>query len=119
MSKGFTLMDRSLHHDFAGHLWVNRAEIFVGPRLAESERKLFVRIQHFGFEHFVGTNRGWWNIVAICPGNGCSRPDRKLCRSKTEIVDLHLGGIRFFLRAGGETSSCGARTRGPYSNCCE
>src|SRR6516162_2727132 len=43
MSKGFTLIVSSLHHNFSGHLRVNRAKIRITPRPAEGERDLHIR----------------------------------------------------------------------------
>src|ERR1700688_3163086 len=99
-SNGFTLIDPSLHYDFAGHLRMNRAEILVSTWFAEGERKLLVGIQHFGFECFVGTYRGVRNIVAICPGDGRSHRHLQLRGSETEIVDLYLRRIGLLLRGG-------------------
>src|ERR1700688_4202574 len=110
-SNGFTLIDPSLHYDFAGHLWVNGAEIFVSAGFAESERKLFVGIQHFGFERFIGANGGMRNIVTICPGDYRSHRNLQLRGSETEIVDLYLRRIGLLLRRGRSTSCSSTQTR--------
>src|SRR6202140_772390 len=96
---------------------MNGAEIFVSAGLAESERKLFVGIQHFGFERFVGADGGMRNIVAICPGDGRSHRHLQLRRSETEIVDLYLRHIGLLLRGGRQTSCPSAQTRKCHSEC--
>src|SRR6202166_4478384 len=100
-SNGFTLIDPSLHYDFAGHLWVNGAEIFIRAGFAESERKLLVGIQYFGFERFVGADGGMRNIVTIRPSDCRSHRNFQLRRSETEIVDLYFRRIGFLLRGRG------------------
>src|ERR1700675_3967950 len=95
MSKGFTLMVISLHDDLAGHLRVNRAEVGVGSCFAESEGKLFVGIQHFGFEHFVRAHHRVGNIVAVGPSDGSSHRHRQVPRAKAKLLIFTSVGAAF------------------------
>src|ERR1700730_8132962 len=40
----------SLHHDLAGHLWVDRAVVRISSRLGKRVGELFIRIHHLGLE---------------------------------------------------------------------
>src|SRR5690348_18144950 len=76
MSKGCKVSPCSLDDDFASHLRVNRAKVRVRSRFAEGERKLLVRVEHFGFEDPVCADYRVWNIVAIRPRYSCSYGNR-------------------------------------------
>jgi hypothetical protein len=90
MSKGFTLIVPSLHHDFADHLRVNRAGIGEGSRLGKLVRELFVRIHHFGLEGTLSANRRVSDVVSIRPCHGRAHRHRQRSRRKAEVVDLYL-----------------------------
>src|SRR5215469_1687983 len=109
MSKGFTLIAASLHHNLAGHFWVNGTEVGKSSRLGKRVRKLFVSIHHFGFEHLVRTRHRVGNIVAIRPCDGGSHRHRQLRRSETEVVDFHFDRSWLLLCAGREISCSGAQ----------
>jgi hypothetical protein len=102
MSKGFTLVVPSLHHNLAGHLRVNRAKVRITSRLAECERELLIRVEYFGLEHTLRTDHRVGNVITIGPRNCGSHRHRELHRSETEIVDLHFQRLGLLLRAGRE-----------------
>src|SRR5580700_7596011 len=47
----------SLHHDLAGHLWVNRAVVGIRSRLGKRIGEVFIRIQHLGLEYTLRADR--------------------------------------------------------------
>ena len=83
---------RLLDHDFAGHLWVNGAEIRISSGLREGKRKLVVGVQRLGFEYswIIRAYDGVRNIVAINPRHRRACSDRQGRRQKTEIINLDL-----------------------------
>src|SRR5260370_17417319 len=122
MSNGCTVSPHLLHDDFAGHLRVNRAEIRISSRLAEREGKLFVRIEHFGFEDAVRTDDCVWNIVAIGPRYRCTNRNRQRVRTEAKVIDLYFACFRLLCRAGEQailanSNRSYALTYHPTSNC--
>src|SRR5271163_2641938 len=77
-SNGFTMTQASLHHDFAGHLGVNGAEIWIYSRLGKRVRVLFVCVQRLRFEFLVVVDHGVGNIVPVGPAHrgACGYGDR-------------------------------------------
>src|SRR6202030_4626847 len=93
------------HYYLAGHLRVYRAEVSVRSWLGERVRKLLVRIQHLGLEHFVVADHGMRDIVAIGPSHRGSRRNGDRRGAKAEIVDLYFSACRLgLLRACRKTS---------------
>ena len=76
----------SLHHDLAGHLWVDRAVVGIRSRLGKRVGEFFIRIQHLGLEHTVCADRRMGNVITVCPGNCRSDGYRERLRPKYEIV---------------------------------
>jgi hypothetical protein len=79
----------SLHHDLAGHLWVNRAVVGIRSRLGKRVGEFFVRIQHLGLEHTLGADRGMRDVITVGPGNRRSNGYRERLLPKNEIIDFH------------------------------
>src|SRR5277367_62057 len=98
-SNGFMPMVRSLHHDDAGHLRVDRTEIGEGPWFGERVGKLFIGVQHFGLKRsrVVRTDHRVRNVILVGPGDGGSDGHRNGGWTKTEIIDLHRRGRRGLL----------------------
>ena len=94
MSKGFTLIARSLDHDFARHLGMNRAKVGKRSRFAEGERVVLIRIEHLGLEHAFRAHDRVGNIVSIGPCHGGPCRHRQRPRPKAEVIDLHFSGGR-------------------------
>src|ERR1700687_219182 len=122
MSNGCKVSPHSLHDDLAGHLRVNRAEVWISSRLAEGVRELLIRIEHFGFEDAVCADDRMWNIVAVGPRHGCPHGYGEGSRAEAEVIDLHLRCFRLLLRACREvTLAHGDRShseyQGRYQNC--
>src|SRR6266852_3558353 len=80
----------SLHHDLAGHLRVDRAEVGIRSRGGKRVGELFVRIPHLGLEHAVCAHHRMGNIITIGPGNCRSDGYRERLWPETEIIDFHL-----------------------------
>src|SRR6266851_3574213 len=93
MSNGCKVSPHLLRDDFAGHLRMNRAEVRIRSGLAEGERELFIRVEHFGLERTVRADDRMGNVVAIGPSD--RNPHRHCKRSwpEAEVVDLHLRGF--------------------------
>src|SRR5437867_3382397 len=98
-SNGCKVSPRSLHDDLARHLRVNRTEVRISSRFAESEGKLLVRIEHFGFEDAVRADHCVWNIVAIDPRYRCPHWSGQRRWAEAEVIDLHLCRFRLLLSA--------------------
>src|SRR4029077_8480080 len=79
----------SLHHDFPGHLGVDRAEVGIRSRLGKSVGERLVRIPHLGLEHAVCAHHRMGNIIMVYPGNCGSNGYRDSLRPKTEIIDCY------------------------------
>src|SRR6266581_7113297 len=92
MSNGFRLIGWLLDHHTRGHFGVNRAEVGIVSGLGESERKLFIGVQNFGFEEAVCADYSMRNVVVIDPRDRGSGRNGKRSWTETEIIDLHLGG---------------------------
>src|SRR6266403_2903841 len=89
----------SLRDDLAGHLRVNRAEVWISSRFAEGKGELLIRIEHFGFERALRADDRMWDIIAIGPRHGCPHWHGERSRAEAEVIDLHLRCFRFLLRA--------------------
>src|ERR1700676_1746215 len=96
MSKGFTLIVPSLHHNLADHLRVDRTEVGKSSGFGERVGELFIRIQYLGLERLriIRADNRMRNVVAIGPGNCGSRRHRERCWPKTEIIDFYFRSCR-------------------------
>src|SRR6516162_2290267 len=111
MSKGFTLIVSSLHHNFSGHLRVNRAKIRITSCLAEGERELLIGVEYFGLERTLRADNRVGDVVPIGPRYCSSHRHRQRSRSETKVVDLHFRRFRLQLRAGRKMPRSGAQPR--------
>src|SRR5713101_1396853 len=80
----------SLHHNLAGHLRVDRAEVGIRSRLGKCVGERFVCIPHLGLEHAVCAHHRMRNIITVYPGNCGSNGYRDSLRPKTEIIDFYF-----------------------------
>src|ERR1700733_7657539 len=88
----------SLHDDLAGHLGMNRAEVFVGTGIFEGERKLLVGIKGPRFEELmIVAYDGVRNVVFVDPCNFRSGLYFDLHGPETEVIDGHRNRAGFFL----------------------
>src|SRR5258708_9610089 len=88
MSNGCKVSPHLLRDDFAGHLRMNRAEVRIRSGLAEGERELFIRVEHFGLERSVRADDRMGNVVAIGPSDRSPHRHCKRSRAEAEVVDL-------------------------------
>jgi hypothetical protein len=115
MSNGCKISPRSLRNDFAGHLRMNGAEVGIRSRFAESERKLFVGVEHLGFEglRIIAADNGVGNIVPVRPSNGSPNRHGQTCRSEAEVVNLYFDSGSFVLRDRDRALFAYAESRNP------
>src|SRR5579859_8215771 len=92
MSKGLRLIGCLLDHDGRGHFGVDGTEVRIVTGLREGKRKLFIGIEHLGFEDTVRADDGVRDVVVIDPGDRGSWSYSQRGRAKTEIVDLYFDG---------------------------
>src|SRR6516165_354049 len=111
MSKGFTLIVSSLHHNPSGHLRVNRAKVRITSRLAEGERELLIGVQYFGLERTLRADNRVGDVVTIGPRYCSSHRHRQRSRPETKVVDLHFRRFRLLLCAGRRISCSGTQSR--------
>src|SRR5215469_7723662 len=109
MSKGFTLIVFSLHHNPSGHFRVNRAKVRITSRLAEGERELLIGVEYFGLEHTLRADNRVGDVVTIGPRYCSSHRHRQRSRPETKVVDLYFRRFQLLLCAGRETSRSGAQ----------
>src|SRR6516162_8139110 len=111
ISKGFTLIVSSLHHNPSGHLRVDRAKVRITSRLAEGERERLIGVEYFGLEHTLGADNGVGDVVTIGPRYCSSHRHRQRSRPEIKVVDLHFSPFRLLLCADRKISRSGAQPR--------
>jgi hypothetical protein len=80
---------RRLDHNRSRHVWVQGAEILVGPCLVEGKREAVAGVERFGLEHPGLGNDRVWDVVLIQPGYSRLDLDGEAWRGKGETFDLH------------------------------
>src|SRR6478609_5284178 len=91
-----------LHHNLAGHLGMDRAEVGISAWLGKSVGKRIIRIERLGLETLVVANNVVWDIVLVDPADRAAHRHRQRIRRKNKIVDFDLRrGLIFHRRAKG------------------
>jgi hypothetical protein len=83
-----------LDNHFAGHIRMNRTGVRVGAGLADRERKLLARAEHFGLKDTAVADHGMGDVIAVRPGDLRPCLHRKCRRREVEVIDLDLGFSR-------------------------
>src|SRR4029079_3599507 len=90
---------------------MQRAEIFVSPRLAESEREAVVGVERLRFEQARRGGDGVRDVVLVLPGHRCARLHRETRRIEGEIINRRACGRCGRHRWRNATRNQGARYR--------
>src|SRR5215471_4544691 len=112
----------SLHHDFAGHLRVNRTEVRISSCFTEREGELLVCIQHFGLKRLwlIRAHHRVGDIVSVDPRHRGSSRYRQGRRPEAEIVDFHFRSRSLLLCTCENTLVTRAeRTNSQHQHCCQ
>src|SRR5215469_10571167 len=91
----------SLHHNFAGHLGMDGAEIAVRSGLGEGIGELLIGVERLRLEVLFIFHDGVRDVIVVGPANGSAGRNRDGRGRKAKVVDFDLDGAGFAGLAGG------------------
>src|SRR5215471_4437656 len=91
----------SLHHNFAGHLGMDGAEIAVRSGLGEGVGELLIGVERLRLEVLFIFHDGVRDVIVVGPANGSAGRNRDGRGRKAKVVDFDLDGAGFAGLAGG------------------